>query len=46
MAHDYKPGGFQTVTPYLTIRDVAKMLEFLKQTFGIKIDEPPKRSKR
>jgi len=42
MAHDYKPGGFQTVTPYLTIRDVAKMLEFLKQTFGIKIDEPLK----
>ncbi len=28
------PEGYQTVTPYLTVADVAKELEFIKATFG------------
>jgi uncharacterized glyoxalase superfamily protein PhnB len=31
---DYKPEGFHTVTPYLTVKGAAKLLEFLKQGFG------------
>jgi PhnB protein len=42
MPTHYKPEGFHNVTPYLTIRDVAKLLEFLKKTFAIKVDEPLK----
>ena len=31
---DYKPEGFHSVTPYLTVQDAAKLLDFLKQAFG------------
>ncbi len=30
----YKPEGFHSVTPYLTVQDAAKLLDFLKQAFG------------
>lgn len=31
---DYKPAGFHSVTPYMTVKDAAKLLEFVKQVFG------------
>jgi PhnB protein len=31
---DYKPEGFHSVTPYLTVKGAAKLLDFLKQAFG------------
>src|SRR5260370_28906417 len=31
---DYKPEGFRSVTPYLTVKGAAKLLDFLKQAFG------------
>ena len=31
---NYKPEGFHSVNPYLTVKDAAKLLEFLKQAFG------------
>lgn len=31
---DYKPEGFHSVTPYLTVQGVAKLLDFLQQAFG------------
>ena len=31
---NYKPEGFHSVTPYLTVEGAAKLLEFLKQAFG------------
>lgn len=38
------PDGFHTVTPYLTVRNAPKVIEFLKQAFGAKIShEPTKR---
>jgi len=38
------PDGHHTVTPYLTVRDAAKIIDFLKQAFGAKITyEPLKR---
>jgi len=30
---DYKPEGFHTVTPYLTVKGAAKLLDFLKAAF-------------
>ena len=33
MAVSYIPEGFSTVTPYLVVRDVAGLVEFLKRTF-------------
>jgi PhnB protein len=33
------PEGYHTVTPYLTIPDVAKELEFVKQAFGATVVE-------
>lgn len=30
------PGGFHTVTPYMTIRDAASAIEFYKEAFGAK----------
>jgi PhnB protein len=32
----YKPEGFHSVTPYLCVNAVAKLLDFLKQAFGAK----------
>ena len=31
---NYKPEGFHSVTPYLTVKGAAKLLDFLKQAFG------------
>ena len=31
------PDGYHTVTPYLTVRGAAKVIEFLKQAFGAKL---------
>src|SRR5215467_13377462 len=30
----FKPEGFHSVTPYLTVEGAAKLLDFLKQAFG------------
>src|SRR5437588_862334 len=38
------PDGYHTVTPYLTVRNAPKVIEFLQQAFGAKIShEPTKR---
>ena len=38
------PDGFHTVTPYLTVRDAAKVVDFLKQAFSAQpTHEPIKR---
>lgn len=34
MAADFKPPGFQALTPYLHVKDGEKFLDFLKQAFG------------
>ena len=31
------PEGYHTVTPYLTVRNAPKVIEFLKQAFGAKL---------
>ncbi len=31
MTANYKPEGYHTVTPYLTVRGASRLLEFLKQ---------------
>ena len=31
------PDGYHTVTPYLTVRNAPKVIEFLKQAFGAKL---------
>jgi PhnB protein len=31
---NFKPEGFHSVTPYLTVNGAAKLLDFLKQAFG------------
>src|SRR5258705_12793906 len=44
MAAKPVPDGYHTVTPYLTVRGAAKVIEFLQQAFGAKIShEPTKR---
>jgi PhnB protein len=35
------PDGFHSVTPYLTVRGAAKVIEFLKQAFGAEISHEP-----
>jgi PhnB protein len=38
------PDGYHAVTPYLTVRGAAKVIEFLKQAFGAELEyEPIKR---
>jgi PhnB protein len=38
------PDGFHAVTPYLTVRGAAKVIEFLKKAFGAQtVFEPTKR---
>ena len=37
------PKGYHTVTPYLTVRDAPKVIEFLKQAFGAKLSHEMKR---
>ena len=34
MAVKPKPEGYQTVTPYLAVKDAAGLIDFLKQAFG------------
>ena len=31
---NFKPEGFHSVTPYLTVKGAAKLLDFMKQAFG------------
>jgi uncharacterized glyoxalase superfamily protein PhnB len=31
---NYKPEGFHSVTPYLTVQGASRLIEFLKQAFG------------
>jgi PhnB protein len=35
------PDGFHTVTPYLTVRDAEKVIEFLKQAFNAEAEHDP-----
>jgi PhnB protein len=35
------PEGYHTVTPYLTVRNAPKVIEFLKQAFGAKLSHDP-----
>lgn len=39
MAVKYKPAGFHTVTPYLTVEGVDKLINFLQRTFDAKVLE-------
>ena len=39
MAANPVPAGYHTVTPYLTVPDARKEIEFLKQAFGAKTTE-------
>jgi PhnB protein len=41
MAAKPVPDGYHTVTPYLTVRDAPKVIEFLQQAFGAKISHEP-----
>jgi len=44
MAAKPVPDGYHTVTPYLTVRNAPKVIEFLRQAFGAEISlEPIKR---
>jgi PhnB protein len=44
MAAKPVPDGYHTVTPYLTVRNAPKVIEFLQQAFGAEIShEPTKR---
>lgn len=35
------PDGYHTVTPYLTVRGAAKVIDFLKQAFGAELSHEP-----
>jgi len=35
------PDGYHSVTPYLTVRGAAKIIEFLKQAFGARFSHEP-----
>ena len=35
------PDGYHTVTPYLTVHNAAKVIEFLKQGFGAQTTHEP-----
>ncbi len=37
-----RPEGYRTVTPYLTVKDAAQLLEFVKQTFHATVTEEVK----
>jgi PhnB protein len=37
MSVKFIPDGYHTVTPYLTVRNAPKVIEFLKQAFGAKL---------
>jgi len=35
------PDGYHTLTPYITVRDAAKVVDFLKQAFGAETTHDP-----
>jgi PhnB protein len=35
------PAGYHTITPYLTVREAAKVVDFLKQAFGAELSHDP-----
>ena len=35
------PDGYHSITPYLVVPGVAKLLDFLKQAFGAELTHPP-----
>src|SRR5260370_33459261 len=35
------PDGYHSVTPYLVVPGVAKLIDFLKQAFGAELTHPP-----
>ena len=37
MGVKFIPDGYHTVTPYLTVRNAPKVIEFLMQAFGAKL---------
>jgi PhnB protein len=41
MVAKYVPEGHHTVTPYLTVRGAAKVIDFLKRAFGAEITHEP-----
>jgi uncharacterized glyoxalase superfamily protein PhnB len=41
MAAKPVPDGYHTVTPYLTVRNAPKVIEFLQQAFGAKVSHDP-----
>jgi len=41
MAAKPVPDGYHTVTPYLTVRDAPKVIEFLRRAFGAEIAHEP-----
>ena len=41
MAVKAVPDGYHSVTPYLVVPGVAKLIEFLKQAFDAKVTHPP-----
>ena len=44
MATNFTPDGYHTLTPYLTVKDASRAIEFYKQVFGatevLRIDGP------
>ena len=41
MASQSVPDGHHTVTPYLTVRDALKVIDFLKSAFGAEVTHEP-----
>ena len=41
MTAKHIPDGYHTVTPYLTVRNAPKVIEFLKQAFGAELSHEP-----
>ena len=41
MAAQSVPDGHHTVTPYLTVRDALKVIDFLKSAFGAEVTHEP-----
>lgn len=43
MAENLAPNGYHTVTPYLVVKDVPQLIDFLQKVFDAKITEQVKR---
>lgn len=41
MTVKYIPDGYHAVTPYITVKDVTKTIEFAKKAFGAELSHPP-----